>query len=238
MGSAAETPTDSIIITIDGPSGTGKSAVAHGLARRLGLVLLDTGSMYRAAALLATERGIAPDDGPALADALRHADMRFDWSADPPRLMLGDRDVSERIRDLDVSAIVSVVAAQPAVRAVLVEAQRRIAREHPRLVSEGRDQGSVVFPDASVRFYLDASGEVRAQRRLAQLRAAGKRVDREQVALDLQERDHRDSSRTLAPLLRPEGAVELDTTSMTLEEVVAELERIVRRKVPSLGHAS
>ena len=200
-----------VIITIDGPAGTGKSTVAHLLAKRLGLEFLDTGAMYRAAALVAIENGIDPADGLALAEALQHADLHFDWKADPPRLLLHDRDISRRVRDLDVSAVVSIVAAQSDLRRVLVQQQRRIAQRHPRLVSEGRDQGSVVFPNASVRFYLDADVQVRAKRRAAQLVASGKKVDHTRVEHDLQERDRLDASRTDGPLIRPTGAIDIDT---------------------------
>jgi len=170
-----------VIITIDGPAGTGKSSVAHRLAERLGLEFLDTGAMYRGAAMIALDNGIAPDDGPALAAAVCRAGMQFVWTTDPPRLHLAGRNVSRRIRDLDVSEIVSIVAAQPPVREVLVEQQRAIAAAHPRLVTEGRDQGSVVFPQAPVKFYLDAPAEVRAERRIRQLVKAGKSVDEEQA---------------------------------------------------------
>jgi CMP/dCMP kinase len=236
-----------LIITIDGPAGTGKSTVAHMLAKRLGLQFLDTGAMYRAAALIAIENTIDPpavsrrspagagdpDAGGLLAEAIERAGMHFDWSADPPRLMLGNenarRDVSRRIRDMDVSEIVSLVAAQPAVRRVLVEQQRRIAAEHPRLVTEGRDQGSVVFPDAAVRFYLHADVDVRAGRRMAQLAAHGKRVDAERVLRDIRRRDEIDAGRTDAPLIRPEGAVDIDTGGRSAEQVVDDMEAVVRR---------
>jgi cytidylate kinase len=221
-----------VIITIDGPAGTGKSSVAHLLARRLGLEFLDTGAMYRAAALIAIEQGIDPRLGEDLADGVREADLHFDWRADPPRLFVGMRDISQRIRDLDVSAIVSIVAAQPPLRRVLVEQQRRIADRHPRLVSEGRDQGSVVFPDASVRFYLHADVNVRARRRMEQLAAAGKTVDMGQIARDILARDQLDAGRADAPLIRPQGAVDIDTGDHTLEEVVARLETIVRDRLP------
>lgn len=223
--------TQALIITIDGPAGTGKSTVAHRLARRLGLDFLDTGAMYRAAALVALEGEINPADGPALALAVEQSSMHFDWNADPPTLMLDNRDVSDRIRDLDVSEIVSTVAAQPAVRQVLVQQQRRIAREHPRLVTEGRDQGSIVFPDAQVRFFLEADPEVRAQRRIQQLRAAGKTVDERQVIEDITRRDELDASRADAPLIRPEGATTISTSHRTVEQVVDAMEQHVRREV-------
>jgi len=220
-----------VIITIDGPAGSGKSTVAHRLAERLGLEFLDTGAMYRAAAVLAIERGIEPDDGPALAEAVRKAGLQFDWSADPPRLLMEGRDVSRRIRDMDVSSIVSIVAAQAEVRAELVRAQRRLGDEHPRLVTEGRDQGSIVFPDAPLRFFLVADAAVRARRRIAQLAELGMHVDEAQVIDDIRERDRIDSTRADGPLTRPEGAVEIDTSDLSIEQVVDRLESIAREEL-------
>jgi cytidylate kinase len=224
-----------VIITIDGPAGTGKSTVAHMLANRLGLEFLDTGAMYRAAALIALDRHIEPDDGPALADAVQDAELHFDWTSDPPRLLVGEREVSRRIRDMDVSGVVSIVAAQSELRRVLVQQQRRIAQRHPRLVSEGRDQGSVVFPDASLRFYLDAEVSVRANRRAAQLAAAGKTVDQQRVVRDIEERDRLDASRSDGPLVRPQGAIDINTGSRTASQVVDEMETIARRELPAAG---
>ena len=227
-----------VIITIDGPAGTGKSSVAHRLASRLGLDFLDTGAMYRAAALIALETGIDPDQGDALAAAISDMGVQFDWQSDPPRLMLDDRDVSARIRDLDVSGIVSIVAAQTPVRSVLVERQRDIAEAHPRLVTEGRDQGSVVFPDASVRFFLDASIEVRAQRRIKQLASAGQTIDEHEIRSDIESRDRLDTSRDDAPLIKPEGAIVIDSSNKSLPEVVEEMERIVRDRLPDAEFTS
>lgn len=222
-----------VIITIDGPAGTGKSTVAHLLAERLGLDFLDTGAMYRAAALVAIERGIDGRDGAALAAALEAEGLRFEWTAAPPAMLLNGRNVSRRIREQDVSDLVSVVATQPALREVLVRQQRSIAREHPRLVSEGRDQGSVVFPDAGLRVYLDAAVEVRAERRAGQLVEAGRHADLQRIAADIRERDRRDSSRRDGPLVRPRGAIVVDTSHMTREQVVDELERISREHFPA-----
>jgi len=222
-----------VIITIDGPAGTGKSTVAHRLSERLGLEFLDTGAMYRVAALVAIEKEIDPDDGTALAAALGADGLGFDWAANPPTVLLGSRDVSRRIREQDVNDLVSIVAAQPELRTVLVRQQRRIAEEHRRLVSEGRDQGSVVFPDAGLRVYLDAAVEVRAERRLSQLIAAGMPADRDRIVSEIRERDRRDSSRSDGPLVRPRGAVVLDSSHLTLEQVVGELERICREHLPA-----
>jgi cytidylate kinase len=222
-----------VIITIDGPAGTGKSTVAHRLAERLGLEFLDTGAMYRVAALVAIEQGIDPDDGVALAAALAADGPTFDWTADPPTVLLGTRDVSRRIREQDVGDLVSIVAAQPQLREVLVRQQQRIAEEHPRLVSEGRDQGSVVFPDAGLRVYLDAAVEVRAERRLGQLIAAGMPADRDRIVSDIRQRDQRDSSRIDGPLVCPPGAIVVDTSNLTLEQVVDELDRICRKHFPA-----
>jgi len=231
-GPDAEAGSRSVIITIDGPAGTGKSTVAADLARRIGVEFLDTGAMYRAAALLALERGIDPEDGPALAEAVRDIGIHLDFGAARPTVLLGDVDVSRRIRDLDVSAVVSAVAGCPEVRTVMVTEQRRIAAAHPRLVTEGRDQGSVVFPDADVRFFLDADPDIRAERRLAQLRHAGKSVDVGAVRADIERRDRLDMSRTEGPLIRPIGAIEVDTTHLTLDETIDRLEAIVRDRLP------
>ena len=224
-----------VIITIDGPAGTGKSTVAHLLAKRLGLQFLDTGAMYRAAALIALEHGIVTSDGAELARGLEAADLQFNWKSDPPRLMLGDRDISQRIRDMDVSAIVSMVAAQSPLRRVLVQQQRTIAKRHPRLVSEGRDQGSVVFPQADLRFYLHADVSVRANRRVAQLVAAGKPVDQERIVKDIQDRDRIDASRADGPLVRPQGAIDIDTGDRSAIEVVDAMETIARAQLPNAG---
>jgi cytidylate kinase len=221
-----------VIITIDGPAGTGKSTLASLLARRLGLEFLDTGAMYRAAALIAIEGGIDPTGGERLAAAIEQADLHFDWSRDPPAVMIGQRDVSARIRDMDVSGIVSIVAAQSPVRSVLVKAQRRIGERHPRLVSEGRDQGSVVFPGAPLRFFLTADVAVRTERRLAQLAAAGKSIDPQRVRRDIEERDHLDRTRSDGPLIRPDNAIDINTGEGDAHHVVSLMESIARQRLP------
>jgi cytidylate kinase len=226
------TASPGVIVTMDGPAGTGKSSVAWKLAQRLGLEVLDTGAMYRAAAVVAIDEGVPADDGDALAARIAEEGLAFDWSCHPPRLLLGGRDLTERIRDADVNVVVSVVARQAALRAAMVGAQRTIGAAHPRLVTEGRDQGSVVFPDAAVRFYLDAHPEVRARRRVEQMRAQGRPADYEAVLRAIQQRDHLDETRSDGPLLCPEGAQRVDTSLLSLDQVVEELERRVRASVP------
>ena len=219
-----------IIITIDGPAGTGKSSVARALARRLGLDFLDTGAMYRAAAAIALDRNIPITDTVLLVDTVKQADFHFDWTMDPPQILAWGKPMNDRIRDADVTAIVSPVAGIGTLRQHMVAKQRLIARQHPRLVSEGRDQGSVVFPDAHVKFYLDASPEVRASRRVQQLIAAGHQADEARLLREIIERDRSDMSRSDGPLVRPPGGIVLDTSTLDFGQVVQELEIIVRRK--------
>jgi cytidylate kinase len=219
-----------IIITIDGPAGTGKSSVARQLAKRLGLDFLDTGAMYRAATAIAIDRGIGIDNPDALIETLREARIRFDWRKDPPAILAWNTPLCERIRDADVTASVSPFAGIASLRALMVEKQRAIASDHPRLVTEGRDQGSVVFPDATVKFFLTASVAERARRRWRQLTDAGQPADLERLEAEIDERDQSDMSRKVGPLTRPDRAVVLDTSSLAFGQVVDELEMIVRRK--------
>ena len=225
-----------LIITIDGPAGTGKSSVAHMLAMRLGLEFLDTGAMYRAAAFLAIENSIPIDDGEAIAAALASTTLVFDWKSSPPKLVLSGRDVSPFIRSAEVTEAVSPVSACSDVRREMVRRQREIANAHPRLVTEGRDQGSVVFPDAPLRIYLEADARVRAQRRVAQLRAAGHVADEASILRAIQHRDHVDSTRAVGPLRIPAGADRVDTSHMDLETVVSTLEHLARERLGERLH--
>lgn len=221
-----------LIVTVDGPAGSGKSTVARRLAKRLGLEFLDTGAMYRGLTARALDRGIDPaTEDYAVVELSRGQPMRFDFGCDPPRLTVGGIDVTDRLRDSDVTGHVSDVAAIKQVRQVLVETQRRIGDEHPRLVTEGRDQGSVVFPDADVKFYLDASLAVRAGRRYDQIRELGRAANLEQIRQNLLARDRKDSDRADGPLICPEDAERINTSDMTLDEVVDLLEAKVLQTV-------
>ncbi|MEM0982536.1 MAG: (d)CMP kinase [Planctomycetota bacterium] len=241
-------PTDNVpsefplIVTIDGPAGTGKSTVARMLAERLRLSFLDTGAMYRAATAIAIDRGHEDevrggDYGAFLADVL-DADLHFDWQTDPPAILAWLEPLDERIRERDVSRLVSTVAAISVLRKHMVQKQRIIGHQHPRLVTEGRDQGSVVFPAAPVKFFLDARAEVRAKRRAEQLRTAGKDVDEQVLLGEIRERDKLDSSRADGPLTCPEDATRLDTSDLTLDQVVDRLETETREKLAALDDAA
>ena len=218
----------SFIVTIDGPAGTGKSTVANSLAKRLGLEFLDTGAMYRAAALEALDLGIDPADGARVTVLMRGLDLAFDWKRDPPELFVNGRPVGDRIRTPEVTRAVSLVASNPSVRNEMVRAQRLIAARHPRLVTEGRDQGSVVFPDADVRIYLDARPEIRARRRVEQLATKGIVTTEAEVLAQILERDRIDSTRADGPLICPNGAAIVDTSDTDVPEVIDRLAEIVR----------
>jgi cytidylate kinase len=215
------------VVALDGPSGTGKSTVARLLARRLGVRYLDTGAMYRAATLAVLEREVDVDDHDRVADAVREASITI--STDPERVgtTLDGRPVEAEIRSARVTAAVSLVSAVPAVRAVLVALQRRLI-DTGAIVVEGRDIGSVVWPEAQVKFYLTASAQARARRRAREL---GPGTDVSAVAADLQRRDELDSTRVVSPLARAADALEVDTTDLSIDEVVERLVDTVRDRV-------
>ncbi|MAV55087.1 MAG: hypothetical protein CMJ28_03945 [Phycisphaerae bacterium] len=217
-----------LVVTIDGAAGTGKSTAARRLAEVLGWQFLDTGAMYRAAALAMLEAGEDPANAQEAADRVERLHIDFDWSTSPPEVLLDGRGVGDRIRDLDVSAAASAIAVHPPVRNRLKQLQREVAASCHGLVSEGRDQGSVVFPDALVRFFLSAPVEVRAERRIRQLEAQGKFADAQAVRQDLEERDERDQTRDEAPLVRVKGAVDIDTGRSNEDAVVKRMKQAIQ----------
>lgn len=205
-----------MIIAVDGTLASGKGTVARGLARTFGLAHLDTGALYRAVAVELLKAGADPGDTEAAADAAKTLDpQRIDQAA---------------IRTAEAGAAASVVAAQPAVRAALFDLQRRFAEQPGGAVLDGRDIGTVVCPDADVKFYIDAEPRVRAERRWRELVASGDTVQLEDIARQLAERDQRDSSRETAPLMRAEDAVLLDTTHLSIDATLAEAVRIIQNK--------
>ncbi len=209
-----------MVITIDGPAGTGKSSVAQRVAERLGFDFLDTGAMYRAVGLAALQRGVSTENEIAVAKIAEACRLSFNWGQRPPAVLLDGEDVSHLIRGSAATRAASVVAQFPAVRPVLVRQQQHMGREHGQLVTEGRDQGTVVFPWAPVKIYLDATPEERARRRAMQLRARGESPIEEEILREILERDRRDAGRSVGPLAVPSGAIVIDTTNLAQEEVI------------------
>jgi cytidylate kinase len=217
------------VVAIDGPVGSGKSSVARRVAERLGYLYLDTGAMYRAVGLLATEAGVDLSDEEAVVPIAATAGLRFDGGG---RLWAGERDVSGLIRSLQMGEAASVVSALPGVRRLLVARQRELGAGAD-IVMEGRDIGTNVFPDAEVKVFLTAPADVRAARRAAELRGKGEVVHDGDVLTALLERDRRDSQREVAPLRKAHDAVEVDTAGLTLDEVVDAVVAVVGQKVAS-----
>lgn len=209
-----------MIITIDGPAGTGKSTVAQAVAERLGFDFLDTGAMYRAIGLAALRAGVGLEDIGAVAEVAHRSTVSFDWSARPPAVLLDGEPVGELLRGPETTRAASLVAVAPDVRGVLVREQQRIGRERPNLVTEGRDQGTVVFPKAELKFFLDATPEERATRRVGQLRSRGRVADYDEILAEIIIRDRRDAGRAVGPLAVPADALVIDTTRMPREQVI------------------
>ncbi len=229
-------PPRPFIVAIDGPAGAGKSTGSRSVAARLGFAMVDTGAIYRAVALAATRAGIALDDDRHLAALLPGLQIRFAPAASVEggqRVLLGDEDVSQEIRTPPMSLGASKVSARPVVRAGLLDLQRRLALApgNAGAVLEGRDIGTVVFPDADAKFFLTATPEERARRRYAELRAKGDSSTYEEVLADQLRRDRDDSERAVAPLRPAPDAVVVDTSGVALEAVVERLVREVQARL-------
>lgn len=213
-----------MIVTIDGPAGTGKSTVAKRLAERLGFEFLNTGAMYRAVAFACLQRELDLADQTLVEEVAKDLDILFSQN----RLLLSGVDVTDAIRTQVVTQSASIVAANPAVRRQLVQLQQLVGQKAD-LVTEGRDQGTVVFPAAECKFFLTASPEERARRRQRELEEKGELVSLEDLLEQQEERDRRDESRACSPLQPASDALLIDTTEMTLDEVSGYLETLVRR---------
>ncbi len=208
-----------LVIAIDGPSGAGKSTVARRLAKRLGYTYIDTGAMYRAIGWKAKQEGIDPANETALAGLCGRIQVLLTNDADDPRIAVDGIDVSEAIRTPEMGMMASAVSKSPAVRARLLSLQRDLGARGG-VVMDGRDIGTVVFPDAEVKFYLDASPEERGRRRYRELSAKGMDVDLDRITREIRERDRQDSGRAIAPLKRAEDAVLIDSSDREIDEVV------------------
>jgi cytidylate kinase len=217
-----------LVVAIDGPAGSGKSTTARLVAEKLGFLYLDTGAMYRALTWKVQSLGIDPRNEAGVARVAESTTIEIVRESGEARILVDGEDVTGRLRDSKISRDVSWVARVPPARRVLVAGQRKAALEGD-VVVEGRDIGTVVFPDAAVKIYLDASLEERAKRRLRELGAAGSAISLEETIRDIRARDALDSERDHSPLRRAADAVLLDTTSMSIEEQVDAVVRIVRQ---------
>ena len=206
-------------IAIDGPSGAGKSTVAKAIAKRLGFIQVDTGAMYRSVGLYIYRIGADPTDADAVVPQLKNINIDLGFSDEGQRIYLNGEDVSEKIRQNEISAYASKVSAIPAVREFLLGMQRKVASEH-NVVMDGRDIGTVILPDAELKIFQTASVRERAKRRYDELIAKGQSVDMEQIRKEIEERDYNDSHRAAAPLIPADDAVIIDNSNITIEENV------------------
>ena len=220
-----------MIITIDGPAGAGKSTAARRLANSLGIAFLDTGATYRAVAWKLLQSGADLTDEPTVARTAAETEVRLIPQDSKTVVYVDGRDVTEQIRSSEVTEGVKYVASCVPARTVLVALQRKIGRQLGSFVAEGRDQGSVVFPNANIKIYLEASPAERAQRRQAELSARGEQASVEDVHKAILDRDRRDMSREVGPLVAPEDAIHVDTSGKNIEQVAEELLAIVKERL-------
>ncbi|MFO8048332.1 MAG: (d)CMP kinase [Desulfosudaceae bacterium] len=210
-----------MLITIDGPAGAGKTTVSRKLADRLNYRYVDTGALYRGVALAALNKGVDASDDEGLAALCADLELRFVNTADGTRLLANEVDISDQIRTMEISMLASTVSARPLVREFLLHQQRRLGKEK-RVVFEGRDMGTVVFPEAEAKFFLEASVAERARRRYAEL-PPGSDLTLEQVTADISRRDDQDRNRSHAPLKPAPGAILIDSTDKSVSAVVEEM---------------
>ncbi|NLH17625.1 MAG: (d)CMP kinase [Phycisphaerae bacterium] len=209
-----------LIITIDGPAGVGKSTISRRLAEHLDAIHLDTGAMYRAVTLAAMRANIDLTDPVQIRELIGQTEFHFEADHDDMRVWIDNREVTNEIRDPQVTEKVKHVASMDTIRHELVEWQQRFANDYPRIVTEGRDQGTVVFPNATVKFFLTADPSERARRRQLQWKESGIKVPLEQILQDIETRDASDRTRATGPLVPAENAVIVDTTRLSIDEVI------------------
>ena len=212
-------------IAIDGPAGAGKSTIAKLLSKKKGFIYVDTGAMYRAIALFILENGVDADDEEAVKNALPKADVRLQYIGEKQCVLLNGKDVTDRLRTEEVGNIASKVSAYPSVRNCLAGLQRRTAEEND-VVMDGRDIGTVILPNAPLKVFLTASVSVRAKRRFLELKENGVECDIKKIEDDIRERDERDMTRETAPLKQAEDAILLDSSDLSIDEVVSRLEEL------------
>ena len=212
-----------LVITIDGPAASGKSTVARLLAERLGASFLDTGAMYRAVTLAAMQAGVDMGDEEQLLGVLEASEFQFTIKEGKMAVCIDGADVTEQIRQPQVTANARHIASAAKLRAKLVEMQRQFAAGQEKMVTEGRDQGTVAFPEADIKFYLTAEPRERARRRQTELQAKGARENLEQIQKAIEQRDRQDESRAIGPLKPADDAIVIDTTDLNIEQVVGEL---------------
>ena len=228
MASAAVKRADGLLIAIDGPSGAGKSTVSRLLAQRLGYLQIDTGAMFRAVACLLQQAGIDPDDSPAVEHLCRDVDIHLEQSDGRQRVFANGRDVTDLIRTPEMSLMTSRVSTLRPVREAMLQAQRRMGARGG-VVLEGRDIGTVVFPDADVKFFLSASAAERGRRRYQELLARGEQVTMEETVQAVVSRDQQDSQRDLAPLRQADDAIAIDSSGLLIEEVLDSMVAVCRK---------
>ncbi|MCW9718635.1 (d)CMP kinase [Avibacterium sp. 21-599] len=221
---------NNLVITVDGPSGAGKGTLCYALAQQLGFALLDSGAIYRVTALAALKKQVSLDDEMALANLARHLDVAFLPEDNEVKIILEGENVSGQIRTQEVADAASKVAVFPQVRQALLQLQQSFATEKG-LIADGRDMGTVVFPQAQVKLFLDASVEERAKRRYKQLQNKGISGNFAQILAEIKERDFRDRNRPVAPLKPADDALLLDSTELSIEAVIAQALDYIRQKV-------
>ena len=224
-----------MIITIDGPAGSGKSTIAKMLAKELGFTYIDTGAMYRAVALMVKREGIDPDNPDAVVELMKKIQIDLKPAENGVQVFLNGEDVSKEIRTEEIGKIASKIARHSEVRKILVQMQRELGLRAKNVVIEGRDTGTVIFPDADIKFFFTASPEVRAERRYKELKEKGLNISYEEILKEIKERDHLDETRKDSPLRPAEDAIIIDTTDKSLSDVFQNVLKIIKDRLKNSG---